>query len=151
MIRLDSDHFRPICFILIILHGKERTRCGEDTVWIFDSYSKGSVELWGREKGLTKVSAACPPSFYIYLDDPSAHVEMIEGLESRYKIEDCSFRTIYGTFQGYRIFASRKVAEKIEKQTRYEAQLYNVDVRQDQRYMAEHDIFPCMNLDDSGA
>ena len=37
------------------------------------------------------------------------------------------------------------------KQARYEAQLCNVDVRQDKAYMAEHDIFPCMNLDDSGA
>ena len=97
---------------------------GEDIVWILDSYSKGCVELWGREKGLTRVSAACPPTFFMRLDDPASHLEMIEGLESRYKMEDCSFRTIYGTFQGYRIFASRKVAEKIEKQTRYEAQLY---------------------------
>jgi hypothetical protein len=38
-------------------------------------------------------------------------------------------------FQGHRIFASRKVAEKIEIQTRYAAELYNVDVRQDQRYL----------------
>jgi DNA polymerase I len=45
--------------------------------------------------------------------------------------------------QGYKIFASRKVAEKIEIQTQYAAELYNVDVRQDQRYLAEHDIFPC--------
>jgi hypothetical protein len=29
---------------------------------------------------------------------------------------------------GHRIYASRKVAEKIEKQTRYAAELYNVDV-----------------------
>ncbi|OYV15086.1 MAG: DNA polymerase I, partial [Methanosaeta sp. NSM2] len=118
-------------------------------MWILDSYSKGCVELWGREKGLTRVSAACPPTFFMRLDDPASHLEMIEGLESRYKMEDCSFRTIYGTFQGYRIFASRKVAEKIEKQTRYEAQLYNVDVRQDQRYMAEHDLFPCGERDES--
>jgi hypothetical protein len=39
--------------------------------------------------------------------------------------------------QGHRIFASRKVAEKIEKQTSYVAELYNVDVRQDRRYLAE--------------
>jgi DNA polymerase I len=97
----------------------------------------------GREGGLTKVSAASPPSFYMHLKDPHAHWEMIEGLESRYKVEECTFRTIFGTFQGYKIFASRKVAEKIEIQTRYAAELYNVDVRQDQRYMAEHDIFPC--------
>ncbi|MBN1234930.1 MAG: type B DNA-directed DNA polymerase [Methanotrichaceae archaeon] len=118
-------------------------------MWIFDSYYKGCVELWGRERGLTKVSAACPPSFYMYLKDPHAHWEMIEGLESRYKVEDCSFMTIFGKFQGYRIFAGRKVAEKIEIQTRYEAELYNVDVRQDQRYMAEHDIFPCGERDES--
>lgn len=118
-------------------------------MWIFDSYSKGCVELWGRERGLTKVTAAYPPSFYMHIDDPASHMEMIEGLESRYKVEECGFRTIYGTLQGYRIFASRKVAERIEKQTRYEARLYNVDVRQDQRYMAEHDIFPCGLRDES--
>ena len=39
---------------------------------------------------------------------------MIEGLESRYRVEECSFKSIFGTFQGHRIYASRKVAEKIE-------------------------------------
>jgi DNA polymerase I len=112
-------------------------------MWIFDSYYKGCVEMWGREGGLTKVSAGFPPSFCMYLKDPHAHWEMIEGLGGRYKVEECTFRTIFGAFEGYRIFASRKVAEKIEIQTRYAAELYNVDVRQDQRYLAEHDIFPC--------
>ncbi len=41
------------------------------------------------------------------------------------------------------------MAEKIEIQTRCAAELYNVDVRQDQRYMAEHDIFPCGDRDES--
>ena len=118
-------------------------------MWIFDSYYKGCVELWGRERGLTKASAAYPPSFYMHLKDPPAHREMIEALESRFKTEECSFRTIFGTFQGHRIYASRKVAEKIEIQTRHQAELYNVDVRQDQRYMAEHDIFPCGDRDES--
>jgi DNA polymerase I len=68
---------------------------------------------------------------------------MIEGLGSRYKVEECTFRTIFGAFQGHKIYANRKVAEKIEIQTQYAAELYNVDVRQDQRYMAEHDIFTC--------
>jgi DNA polymerase I len=118
-------------------------------MWIFDSYYKGCVELWGRERGLTKVSAAYPPSFYMHLRDPPAHREMIEALESRFKAEECSFNTIFGTFQGHRIYAGRKVAEKIEIQTRHQAELYNVDVRQDQRYMAEHDIFPCGDRDES--
>ena len=86
-------------------------------MWIFDSYYKGCVEMWGREGGLTKVSAASPPAFYMHLKDPHAHWEMIEGLGSRYKVEECTFRTIFGTLQGHRIFASRKVAEKIEIQT----------------------------------
>jgi DNA polymerase, archaea type len=107
------------------------------------------VELWGRERGLTKVSAAYPPSFYMHLKDPPAHREMIDALESRFKAVECSFRTIFGTFQGHRIYAGRKVAEKIEIQTRHQAELYNVDVRQDQRYMAEHDLFPCGDRDES--
>jgi DNA polymerase I len=90
-------------------------------MWIFDSYYKDCVELWSHERGLSKTSVAYPPSFYMYLKDPSAHWEMIEGLESRYKVEECSFNTIFGSYQGHRIFASRKVAEKIEKQTRYAA------------------------------
>ncbi|HEX7444774.1 MAG TPA: type B DNA-directed DNA polymerase, partial [Methanothrix sp.] len=118
-------------------------------MWIFDSYYKGSVELWGRENGLIKASAISSPSFYMHLKDPHAHREMIEGLEGLYRVEECSFRTIFGAFQGYRISAGRKVAEKIEIQTRYSAELYNVDVRQDQRYMAEHDIFPCGDRDES--
>ncbi len=94
-------------------------------MWIFDSYYKGCVELWSRERRLNRISATCPPSFYMHLKDSHAHWEMIEGLESRYKVEECSFNTIFGTFQGHRIYASRKVAEKIEKQTSYEAELYS--------------------------
>jgi DNA polymerase, archaea type len=32
---------------------------------------------------------------------------------------------------------------------RYAAELYNVDVRQDQRYLAEKDLFPCGDRDES--
>jgi DNA polymerase I len=118
-------------------------------MWIFDSYYKGCVELWSRERGLERISADYPPSFYMYLKDSHAHWEMIEGLESRYKVEECSFNTIFGSFQGHRIFASRKVAERIEKRTRYAAELYNVDIRQDQRYLAEKDLFPCGDRNES--
>ena len=55
-------------------------------MWIFDSYFKGCVELWSRERGLERISAAYPPSFYIHLKDPHAHWEMIQALESRYKV-----------------------------------------------------------------
>jgi DNA polymerase I len=118
-------------------------------MWIFDSYFKGCVELWSREGGLSRTSVAYFSSFYMHLKDPHAHWEMIKGLESRCKVEECSFNTIFGSFQGHRIYASRKVAEKIEIQTRYAAELYNVDVRQDQRYPAEKDLFPCGDRDES--
>ena len=118
-------------------------------MWIFDSYFKGCVELWSREIRLSRTSIVYPPSFYMYLKDPHAHWDMIEGLASRYKVEECSFNTIFGKFEGHKIYASRKVAEKIEIQTKYAAELYNVDVRQDQRYLAEKDLFPCGDKDDS--
>jgi DNA polymerase I len=118
-------------------------------MWIFDSYYKGCVELWGKERGLSRASIAYPQSFYLHLKDPHSHQEMLEALESRFRAEECSFRTIFGSFEGYRVYAGREVAEKIEVQTNYAAQLYNVDVRQDQRYMAEHDIFPCGDRDES--
>ncbi len=118
-------------------------------MWIFDSYYKGCVELWGKEHGLSRASIAYPHSFYLHLRDPSAHREMIAALECRYKTEECRFRTIFGALDGYRIYAGRDVAEKIEVQTGYAAELYNVDVRHDLRYMAEHDIFPCGDRDES--
>jgi len=68
-------------------------------MWIFDSYYMGCVELWSRELGLVRASAAYPPSFYMHLKDPATHREMIEALESRFKAEECRFRTIFGIFQ----------------------------------------------------
>jgi len=118
-------------------------------MWIFDTYYKGSVHLWSREQRLSKISIAFPPSFYMHLKDPPAHQEMIEGLESRFRTEECEFRTIFGTLEGHRIYANRKVAEKIEIQARHQVELYDVDVRQDQRYLAERDLFPCGNADES--
>ena len=68
-------------------------------MWIFDSYYKGCVELWGRENGLIKASAISSPSFYMHLKDPHAHREMIEALEDLYRVEECSFRTIFGAIR----------------------------------------------------
>lgn len=113
-------------------------------MWIFDSYHRGAVELWDRSGGSPKpFTFRYLPSFYFHLEDPHAHWEMIEGLESRFKVEECSFDTVYGPLDGYQIWATRDVAEKIEKQTRMQAQLYNVDLRLDQRYLAEKGLFPC--------
>ena len=118
-------------------------------MWIFDTYYKGAVHLWARDRGLVRAAAVQPPSFYLYLPDPAAHRGMIEGLESLYRLEEATFCTIYGRREGYRIYADRCVAEKIEIQTRYAAELYNVDIRRDQQYLAERDIFPCGEKDES--
>jgi len=119
-------------------------------MWIFDSYHRGSVELWDRSRGSPKpFTFRYSPSFYLHLEDPHAHWEMIEGLESRFKVEECSFDTVYGPLDGYEIWAGRDVALKIEKQTRLQAQLFNVDLRVDQRYLADKGLFPCGNEGDS--
>jgi len=107
------------------------------------------VELWARDRRVVSQSEQYPQSFYLYLKDAHAHLDMIAGLESRFKVEETSFRTIYGVLDGYKIYASRKVAERVEKQTDLAAELYNVDTRLDQRYMAEHDLFPCGHQDES--
>ena len=51
-------------------------------MWILDSYYKGCVELWSREKGLSRTSIAYPPSFYLHLKDPHAHWDMIERMSA---------------------------------------------------------------------
>ena len=80
------------------------------------------MELWSRERGLERISAAYPTSFYMHLKDPHAHWEIIQALESRFRVEGCSFRSIFGTFEGHRIYAGGKMDEKIEIQTRYAAE-----------------------------
>jgi DNA polymerase I len=68
---------------------------------------------------------------------------MLEALEEHYRAEPCTFTTIFGELEGYRVFAGRPVAEAVEQQTQFAAQLFNVDVRRDQRFMAEHGVIPC--------
>ena len=67
----------------------------------------------------------------MHLPDLHSYWEMLEGLESLFRVEDCSFKTIYVNLDGWQIYAGSKIAEKIETKTRIAAQLYNVDLRQD--------------------
>ncbi|MDD1704325.1 MAG: hypothetical protein LUP97_03720 [Methanoregula sp.] len=114
-------------------------------MWILDSANRGDgVDLWIREGTTTKkVHRPYDPPFYLSLPDPDAHHAMIEALEDQYRAEACTFKTIFGEHAGYKIFAGREIAEAIEQQTMYEARLFNVDLRRDQRFMAENGIFPC--------
>ena len=111
-------------------------------MWIIDTCSRGCIDMWEAGSGRCTSEPYSPP-FFLRLKDPHEHVEMLDYLESRYRAEECSFKTIHGIVDGYRIYAGRPVAEALEIQTRFSAELYDVDIRADQRYMAEKGIFPC--------
>ncbi|MGA2913669.1 MAG: type B DNA-directed DNA polymerase [Methanoregula sp.] len=113
-------------------------------MWIVDSaYRNGGVDLWTKDGAVTKVHHEYNPPFLVHFPDLHAHHELIGTLEERYRAEECTIRTIFGDLQGYSVYAGRDVAEAIEQQAKFDVQLFNVDVRRDQRFMAEHRIFPC--------
>nr|WP_321351661.1 type B DNA-directed DNA polymerase [uncultured Methanoregula sp.] len=115
-------------------------------MWIFDSaYRSGGVDLWCKAGSVRVSHQEYDPPFYLYLPDPDAYHPMITALEEEYRAEACTFRTIFGKREGYKIFAGRTVAEAIEHQTGYAAQIFNADIRKDQCFMAENGIVPCCN------
>ncbi len=119
-------------------------------MWIIDSaYRNGGIDLWTKEGSVTKVHHDYHPPFLIHFHDPPAHHEMIDTLEERYGAEECIIHTLFGDLPGYSVCAGRDVAETIEKQAAFDVQLFNVDVRRDQRFMAEKGIFPCSAGNDS--
>jgi len=119
-------------------------------MWIIDSaYRNGGVDLWGKDGTVTKVHHEYNPPFLIHFPDPHAHHEMIEALEEQYAAEKCTIRTIFRDLPGYSVYAGRDVAEAIEQQAKFDVMLFNVDVRRDQRFMAEHGCFPCSGENDS--
>jgi DNA polymerase, archaea type len=115
------------------------------TRWILDSAYRGGVDLWCRDEqgGVSCFHHAYDPPFFLHLGDPDAHTGMIEALEDEYRAEPCTFATIFGPLNGWAVYGDRAVAEAIERQTRFSAQCYNVDVRRDQRFMAENGLVPC--------
>lgn len=111
-------------------------------MWILDaSFEGGCLRLWGRGGESRRVSYT--PSFLFTLDDPHLHRDMLDALEERYGLSSCLVRTVFSEEEGYAIAASRKVAELIEEQTGYSAKIYNIDLRPEQRYLAEHGITAC--------
>ena len=101
------------------------------------------MEIWERGPGARRTTVPFPPSFLLHLPDPHAHWELLEGLESRFPVEECTFRTVYGPLAGFRVQAGREVAEAVEQQSRFEARIFNADLRADQCYMAGKGVFPC--------
>jgi DNA polymerase, archaea type len=119
-------------------------------MWIVDSaYRDGGVDLWTKDGTVSKVHYDYKPPFFVNFHDPPAHHEMIDALAGRYGAEECTIRTIFGNLPGYSVYAGRDVAEAIEQQAQFDVQLFNVDVRRDQRFMAENALFPCGAVNDS--
>ena len=114
-------------------------------MWITDTNYRDAVEIWelSRDGATRHRTIAYTPSFYLHLPDPAAHWELLEALESAYGAEECTFRTVHGDCEGYRIPAGREVAVAIERQTCFAAELYNVDLRPDHRCLAEQGLVPC--------
>jgi DNA polymerase I len=113
-------------------------------MWILDAaYRNGGVDLWEKSRPVKNVHYEYTPPFLIHFNNPHAHQEMIDALEERYMAVECTIHTIFGDLPGYSVYAGREVAEAIEHQAKFDVQLFNVDVRPDQRFMAEHTIFPC--------
>lgn len=114
-------------------------------MWVFDARTtRDGVAFWYREGGEVRHrAAACAPCFSFSLPDPHLHCGMLDAIEERFGAVECTFRTIYGPVDGYRVCAGRRVAEAIERDTRYAARLYDVDVRREQRYFAERGLSPC--------
>lgn len=112
------------------------------------------IQLWLKEKGkerVKKVEFRYQPYFLLYLPDNHIYADMLEALASLYRVEESEFSSIYKKMHGYKVYCGhselRRVAEKIEKQTRFRAELYNVDLRTDQRFLAEKfDGSPAYNL-----
>lgn len=112
-------------------------------MWIFDSSCGRSVELWIKNGRARKICEGYSPPFFVHFRDKHSALDLIESLASRYKVEECRFKTIYGMLEGYAVYAPMTIAELIEKQTKYEAELFNVDVRRDHRFLAEKNLSMC--------
>ncbi|MGA2918149.1 type B DNA-directed DNA polymerase [Methanoregula sp.] len=116
-------------------------------MWILDSAFRSGVDLWCKEAGgkgtVTRVHHDYDPPFFLHLPDPDRHHELVAALEEQYRAEACTVRTIFGPLEGWAVYADRATAEAIERQVNFGAQFYNVDVRRDQRFLAEHGLVPC--------
>ena len=112
--------------------------------FILDSCrSKSGLTIWEiRNNQLAVSHYPQSPTFLVSFPDPHLHYSLIEDLEAQFDVHECKFRSIYEEYDGFSIEAGREIAEQIESQTRYQVSLFNVDIRPEQRFAAEHRIVP---------
>ncbi|MBR1368494.1 hypothetical protein RJ53_02830 [Methanocalculus chunghsingensis] len=111
-------------------------------MWILDAaIDGGSIRFFGRGGERRRVTYT--PAFSFVIEDPHRHREMLDALDDRYGLSECRIETIFGVEDGYSIVASRRVAGLIEEQSGHTARIYNLDLRADQRFLAEAGITFC--------
>jgi len=77
-------------------------------MWILDTCARnGRVEIWEKGRNGRHHTFPAHPSFLMHLPDPHAHGDLLEGLESRFPVEESPIRTVYGILEGYRVHAGR--------------------------------------------
>jgi len=114
-------------------------------MWIVDAVTRGrEVEVWGSDAGgrVTRERYDVPCEFLVHAARSWA-AHSLEAMVDDLPAEPCRFNTIHGPRDGYRVFAGRDVALAIERQAGYAVDLYNVDIRYDQRVFADRGLSPC--------
>jgi len=103
---------------------------------ILDAYPvRNGINIWLKGNKTKKRFIKHDNSFLIYFPDKHKHAELIEGLETKYRVEETTLRTIFGEMDGYRVYAPNRVARLIEAQAP-EAEIYNADIRREMEYLA---------------
>ncbi|OPY39246.1 MAG: DNA polymerase [Methanoregula sp. PtaU1.Bin051] len=117
-------------------------------MWILDSWcGRGGVGFCDLDQGARIHREEYAPPFYIAFPDADRHGDLVEGLSGRFRVDECTFTTIFGKVAGYAVFAGQNAAGVIARQSGQDVELYNVDLRCDQRWMAERRISPCTPSD----
>lgn len=97
------------------------------------------MNLWLKGKKARKRFIRYDDSFLIHFPDRHKHAELIECLETKYRVEETTFKTIFGDKDGYRVYAPRKIARMIETQAP-DAEIYNADTRREMEYLASRGL-----------
>jgi DNA polymerase I len=106
----------------------------------------GNILTWERANGkVTSRSVPWDRSFILDLAGEERHGDLLDGLSSLFRVDECHFRTLGGEREGYRIHAGRDIADAVERQAARDALLYDVDIRAEQQYCAQNGIVPCIS------
>ena len=101
--------------------------------------AKSGVNVWIKGKKTRRRLIKHEDSFLIHFPDEHKHAELIEDLETKYRVEEVTIKTIFGDKEGYKVFAPRRIAKLIEIQAP-EAEIYNTDVRKEVEFLAKRDL-----------